>query len=392
MKTPAGVILKRGKEKAVRQRHHWIFSGAIQSAPDFADGDILSVYSAGGERLGEAYFHHHTSIAGRMLSFGESDAHAALRERIRDAIRLRRGFFSADETNAYRMIHAEGDCLPGLVVDRYADVLVLQAMTVGMERLKPVVVEVLRQELAPRTIYEKSRGPSLKEERLAEREGVLFGQNVDVVEMIECGKKFLVSVRAGQKTGFFLDQREMRRLVAEMAKGRRVLNCFGYTGGFSVSALSGGAAQAETVDQDETAIALARQNLTLNGFSPQENPCTVGDVFLFLRELPRGRHDLIVLDPPAFAKKKSDVAAACRGYKDINRLAIEKIAPGGIIVTSSCSYHMEERLFQMVVFQAALDAGRAVRILGRHRQAADHPINVYHPEGEYLKSLVLSVE
>ncbi len=385
------LILKSGKEKPIRHRHHWIFSGAIQSLPPGDDGEIVQVVSATGDLLGHAYVNRRTSIVGRMINFGSGDPEAAIRKSIDRAIHCRESLFDTTVTNAYRLIHGEGDGIPGLTVDRYDDVLVIQVLTLGIERLKPMIIEHLKERLKPRCIYEKSKLPGRKEEGLPEKESLLWGSDTDEIEILELGHRFLVSVHRGQKTGFFLDQREMRRLVGIHAKGKRVLNCFGYTGGYSVYALHGGATAVDTVDISNDAIALAVRNSIVNGFSDDRHRGITADAFEYLRTDPL-HYELIILDPPAFAKKKTDVVSACRGYKDINRLAMEKMPPGSLLVTSSCSYHVDEKLFQTVVFQAALEAKRDVRIISRHAQAADHPVNIYHPEGEYLKSLVLFVE
>jgi 23S rRNA (cytosine1962-C5)-methyltransferase len=385
------VVLKPGKEKPIKNFHHWIFSGAILRMPAFADGDILPVESADGEFLGFAYFNSRTSIAGRMLSFDRTPAEDAVKRRIDQAIALRQTLFDPSVTTAYRLVNSEGDGIPGLVIDMYGGAAVMQITTRGIDRLKPLIVEHLRTALPLKTIYEKSNVPSRGEEGLKDAEGLLWGEDADEVEVRENGIAFIVSIKGGQKSGFFLDQREMRRWAGELSGGKRVLNCFGYTGGFSLYAITGGAARVDTVDISEEAIALARRNAALNEFPADRHGWLARDVFEFLREDALA-YDVIILDPPAFAKRKIDVVRACRGYKDINRLAIQKIPSGGIVMTSSCSYHVDEKLFQTVVFQAAREAGRTVRIIGRHRLAPDHPINIFHPEGEYLKSLLLFVE
>ena len=383
------VFLKRNRDKAIRRRHHWIFSGAVQSLPDFEDGDILPVVSNDGELLGSAYFNRKSTIIGRMLCFDDTPPLEAVRKRLLEAVAMRRDLVR-EETDAQRLVNGEGDGLPGLVVDRYGDTLVVQVATLGIERLKPVILELLIQTLSPRSIYEKSDIPTRHEEGLTEFEGHLYGQKVEKVEIRENGLRFRVAIPGSQKTGFYLDLREMRKLVRSLAAGRRFLNCFCYTGGFSVAALAGGAARVDSVDSSEGAISLARENFLLNGFAEGENRLLVGDVFDLLRqELPP--YDFIILDPPAFAKKKPDIVPACRGYKDINRLAMKKIEPGGLLLTLSCSHFVDERLFQQVVFQAAAEAGREVRIVQKHRQALDHPVNIYHPESAYLKGFVLYV-
>jgi 23S rRNA (cytosine1962-C5)-methyltransferase len=384
------VILHKGKDKAIRNHHHWIFSGAVKSLPDFDNGSLLSVRSSDGEFLGTAYFNKRCSIIGRMVSFDETPPLMAIEQNIDRALALRRSFFRAD-TNSFRLINGEGDSVPGLIVDRYNDVLVLQVSTLGMERLKPVVVKGLLKRLSPRLVYEKSNLPSRREEGLHDWEGLLAGEPVERVEILENGLRFIVDLIHSQKTGFYLDQRENRRLVGSLAKDRRVLNCFAYTGAFSVFALHGGAVCADSVETSETALELAKENCRLNGFQGEGNHFYAMDVFDFLRQhdLP---YDLVILDPPAFAKKQGEVVRACRGYKDIHRIVFQKIPPGSLVLTFSCSFFVGEALFRQVIFQAAREARRNVRILQGHRQAYDHPVNVYHPESDYLKGYLLYVD
>ncbi len=384
-------VLKPGRDKAVRNRHHWIFSGAIRELPDFEDGAILPVRSAEGDLLGHGYFNRKSSITGRMISFGEEPPEAAVRRSVERALALRSRLFDPALTNARRLINAEGDGLPGLIADFYDDVLVLQVATLGMERLKPLIVQLLSDALRPRTILEKSDLPARREEGLGDAEALLAGEPVERVRILEAGVSYWVSLAGGQKTGFYLDQRESRKLVREFAAGRRVLNAFAYTGSFSVCALLGGAVRADSVDSSATAIALAQENFELNGLSAGSGVFFTADVFEFLRE-PALDHDFVILDPPAFAKKKTDVVAACRGYKDINRLALQRVRAPGLVLTFSCSHFVDETLFQQVVFQAAHEAGRRVRILQKHRQAFDHPVNIYHPETVYLKGFLLYVD
>lgn len=384
------VVLKKGKEKAVLNRHHWIFSGAIQSMPNCDPGTILPVHSSTGTLLGQAYCNRKTSIAGRMISFGDEGAAEAVRRNILGAIKLRKMFFG-DDTTAYRLINGEGDHLPGLIADRYGSLIVIQIATAGMERLKKEIVSILIGELSPDCIYEKSTIPARAEEGLAEFADVLHGEVLDPVEILESGIRFLVPVAESQKTGFYLDQREMRVLLRSQAHQRKVLNCFAYTGAGTVYALKGGASRVDSVDTSEEAMILARENVQRNGFDIVKNKFYVADVFQFLRGEQEG-YDIIVLDPPAFARKRKDVVKACRGYKDINRLAIRNVSRGGLVFTSSCSYYVDEALFQQVAFQAAREADRAVRIVQKHHQAFDHPVNICHPESAYLKSLVLYVE
>lgn len=381
------VILKPDKEKPLLQKHPWIFSGAIASMPECAPGEILSVKSASGKFLAQAYFHPTNSIAGRVLSFEERPILQTLTKRFEEALELRKRLLPKDCT-AFRLINAEGDGIPGLVVDLYGKVVVVQATTWGIEKLKESIVGILVKLLSPRSIYEKSQGRAREQEGLQSSEKLLYGEKVSEVEIVENGIKFLVRPEEGQKTGFFLDQREMRALVMRHAQGKKVLNCFSYTGGFSLAALKGGALSATSVDICPDALRLAKRNCALNGFTQERHTSVTGDVFDYLKEtsLP---FDFVILDPPAFAKKRSDVMNACRGYKEINRLAMQKMPPGSLLLTSSCSHHIDETLFQNLLFQAALEAGRTAKILSHHHNAFDHPLSLYHPEGHYLKSLLL---
>ncbi|MBA3815114.1 MAG: class I SAM-dependent rRNA methyltransferase [Parachlamydiaceae bacterium] len=386
------VILKSGKDKAIRNRHHWIFSGAVDKMPEFSNGTCLPVYSSDEFLLGWGYFNRKAKIIGRMLSFDETLPQAAIRMHLEAALALRKILFKENNTTAYRLVNGEGDLLPGLIVDKYNDVLVVQISTQGMDLLRTYIVELLVELMQPRCIFERSQLPSRKEEGLQDVQGVLFGEVPSKeIEVLENGLRFNVSVIQGQKTGFFIDHREMRESVRNYSKGRRVLNCFAYTGGFSIYAAAGGATSVDSVDISKAAMVAAEENMSLNGFSSNPNQFITADVFQFLRENPID-YDLVILDPPAFAKRQKDIVAACRGYKDINRIALQKMPKKSFLLTSSCSYHVDENLFQTVIFQAAVEAKRVVKIIGRHRMAADHPINVCHPESDYLKSLFLYVE
>ncbi len=383
------VVLKSGREKAVLQRHHWIFSGAIASLPSFEDGDILPVYSHSEKLLGFGYFNRKSQIIGRMISFGEEDPFLALQRNIDEAIALRQSLFNEEITNAYRLINGEGDGIPGLIVDKYADVLVMQISALGMDCLREKVIEMLVKTLKPRALYEKSRLPSRKEEGLKEVEGLVWGEDLSEITIKENGHSFLVSVLEGQKTGFFLDHRNMRKQVQEMAHGKKVLNCFSYTGGFSIYAAKGGAKSVTNVDSSEQALEIARKNTELNHIDKQKFVCQ--DAFRFLEE-DSLEYDLVILDPPAFAKKKKHINQAAKGYHQLNRIAMQKMPRRSLLLTCSCSYFVDTKLFQQIVFQAALEAKREVVIIGRHQLAQDHPINLFHPEGDYLKSLLLYVK
>ncbi|MCE2982230.1 MAG: class I SAM-dependent rRNA methyltransferase [Parachlamydia sp.] len=384
------VILKPQKEKPLKNRHHWIFSGAVQSFPPFDDGQFLPIQSSEGLFLGYGYFNRRSSIVGRVVSFDQTPPLESIGERILAAQRFRKTLFSHSETNGYRLIHGEGDGIPGLTLDVYDDILVLQIATKGIDCIKDWLVNFLNDHFKPRAIYEKSLLPSRKEEGLKETQGFLSGGETSEVTFQENGLLFKTSLIRSQKTGFFFDQREMRNWVRTLAAGKRVLNAFSYTGGFSVYALAGGAVQVDSMDISKEAIQGAEENVVLNGFH-QGHQGIAADAFSFLRERPLP-YDIVILDPPAFAKRKTDVVAACRGYKDINRLAMQKMPPGSLLLTCSCSHHVDEELFQKVLFQAAVEAKREVRVVGKHRLASDHPINIFHPESNYLKSLLLYIE
>jgi 23S rRNA (cytosine1962-C5)-methyltransferase len=382
------VILKEGREKSVLQRHPWIFSGAIYSLPQVSPGTILPVYSACGRFLAQAYFHPTNSIAGRIVSFEDIAIESALERHMRKAIALRKTFIDRSHTNAFRLINAEGDGLPGLVVDCYHDVLVIQITTCGMELLRQTIISLLISLLAPRSIYEKSLSFARKQEGLPDREGVIYGEDLSEVSVLENGMQFLVSLTKGQKTGLFLDQRERRLEIERLAKNRKVLNCFSYTGGFSLFALRGGAELVHSVDSCPDATQAAEDNVALNGFS--RHTSFTQDAFTYLKNYTVD-YDLIILDPPAFAKKRGDITSACHGYKAINRLVMEKAKPGTLLLSCSCSYYIDTKLFQSLLFQSAHEANREVKILTPHLQAFDHPISLFHPEGDYLKSFLLYI-
>jgi len=378
------VVLKPGKEKSLVQRHPWIFSGAIASRPVHSPGEILKVYSSDGKLLGSGYFHPENSIAGRMLTFTDENPLEVIRHKLKAALDLRNHFIPAE---ARRLINAEGDDLPGLIIDQYSDVLVLQIHTAGMEKLKTFLVNELVQLLKPRAIYQKCTAAARRQEGLEDAKGLLYGVETPEVTIQEHGITYIVSILEGQKTGFFLDQREMRKKILELSQDKKVLNCFAYTGGFSLAALKGGAQLVHSVEISEEACKLAHRN----NFDPARHEIFQADAFEFLRNNPLD-YDTVILDPPAFAKKRSDVTMAAKGYREINRLAIQKMPRSSLLLTCSCSSYIDPSLFQQLIFQSAFDAQRSVRILGRHIQAPDHPVSIYHPEGVYLKSLLLYID
>jgi len=384
------IILKRDKEKPVLGRHPWIFSGAIENVEGkFSKGDVVLIYSHRGDFLAKGYFNPESQISVRILSFCDEEISLDFfKRRIEEAYAIRKGWVPP-ETDAYRLIHSEGDFLPGLIVDRYADFLVVQFLTAGMEQLKDYIVEALDSTMHPKGIFEKDDSDVRAFEGLPERLALLRGEAPpESIRVQEYGNKFLVDVHGGQKTGFYLDQRENRRRVMFHSANRRVLNCFGYTGAFSVYAAKGGANEIVTVESSQQALRLAEKNMTLNGFDSPRYQYITEDVFKFLRKEEKP-FDLIILDPPAFAPTKASVMQATRGYKDINRLALKLLAPSGLLFTYSCSHHIDSVLFQQVLFAAAKDAGVNARILEKSSNPFDHPVNIYHPEGEYLKGFVL---
>lgn len=387
-------ILKPGKDKAIRNRHHWIFSGAIQSLPkQMQDGDFLPVYSSANEFLGTGYFNRQSKIIGRMITFDETPFLDCIQQKLDSALSLRHSLFNPNITNAYRLINGEGDGLPGLIIDVYNQVIVLQISTLGMERIKSDIVNYLLKHFNPLAIYEKSNLPIRREEGLLDFQGFLFGDtSLCDIEFLEYGLRFSCSLEKSQKTGFFLDQRETRQWVRELAVGKRVLNTFSYTGGFSIAALAGGAQSTTSVDISQAAIDSAQKHVLLNGYALQDQYFYCEDVFKFLREHDLSIYNLVILDPPAFAKKQKDIIPACRGYKDINRVAMQKMPPQSLLLTCSCSHYVDDELFQKVIFQAAVEAKRTVKLIGRHRQAPDHPVSIFHPETHYLKSFLLFIE
>ena len=389
------ILLKSGKEKSVFRYHPWIFSGAIaKTEGTLQEGDIVKVYSADRQFLAIGHYQI-GSIAVRILSFEDTVIdHNFWRTRITEAYRKRRslGLTDSQTNNVYRLIHGEGDNLPGLVVDIYANVAVTQFHSVGMylerENIAKAIVEVLGNQIT--AIYDKSESTLPFKAAIEPKNGYLYGQAKSFIAL-ENGLKFNVDWLEGQKTGFFIDQRENRSLLEKYARDKSVLNMFCYTGGFSFYAMRGGAHSVHSVDVSARAIELARQNVELNFPGDPRHEAFAEEAFRFL-EHSYDKYDLIILAPPAFAKHQNVLNNAIQGYKKLNRKGIEVIKPGGIIFTFSCSQVMTKELFRQTVFTAAANTGRKVSILHQLTQPADHPINIYHPEGEYLKGLVLYVE
>lgn len=448
------IILKKGREDSLLRFHPWVFSGAIaQIVGEPAEGDIVGVFSQGGDFL--AYGHYQIgSIAVRVLSFAGEDVLSpdfwknmiarALRVRVAvglacpvasvAVVRQAHQPVEAPEvelqqnsptspvavvrqthqpveatprlvswsnqpvrTNCYRLIHGEGDGLPGLIIDYYDGVCVMQAHSVGMFRAKGAICEALKSVYGPslKAVYDKSSGTAPFKAGLDLVDGYLYRSESfsdDEQIVLENGHKFFVNWTEGQKTGFFLDQRENRALVGKYSRGRNVLNLFCYTGGFSVYALGAGAVHVDSVDSSRKAIDMVERNMFLNGFEPSRHTGYCADAIEFLRNVPEDKYDLMIVDPPAFAKHRGALNNALRAYQRLNAAAISKVAPGGLVFTFSCSQVVDKEAFALAVFSAAAQTGRSVRILDRLNQPADHAVNIYHPEGEYLKGLLLYVE
>ncbi len=387
------LTLKPGAEVHVQNRHHAIFRTSVTALPDTENGAIVEVKSATGEFLSYATINNRSYLCARSFAFEQGDPLAILRRLIKRAIELRAKMPSLRDTDAVRLINAEGDAIPGLIVDQYGSVLVVQFTTVGMDKLRLWIADLLMDTVHPTGIYEKSIGSARQKEALGDREGWIRGKGGDSITVTERGMKFLISLSGSQKTGLFLDQREMRSLVKSFSAGLTVLDVCSYVGGFSLAALSGGAISADAVDYDEAAIAQAEKHAALNEFTPDQFGTYCQDAFDFLRRRPSPReYDFIILDPPAFAKRDTDLDLAKHAYTDLNRMAMEILPPGGLLLTCSCSYQITPDIFQTIVFHAARQAKRSVRILQRHHHSFDHPVNIYHPEIDYLKSMLLWVE
>lgn len=419
------IILKKGRDESVRRFHPWVFSGSVANiVGNPAEGDVVSVYDCNGNFLGCGHFQV-GSIAVRILSFVSdviddgfwvdtlsrayslrvsaglaadlSDNATSSQESLSAGIKGAYIDRFGGKTNCFRLVHGEGDNLPGLIIDWYDGVCVLQAHSVGMFRAKKQICEALKTIFGDRlkAVYDKSSGTAPFKAGLDLVDGYLyrrpdFNENESVV--VEHDHKFIVNWTEGQKTGFFLDQRENRFLVEKFSAGRRVLNLFCYTGGFSVYALAGGAKSVTSVDSSRKAVDMVGRNIELNGFSADRHEDLCCDAIDYVKSVPEGLYDLIIVDPPAFAKHRGALSNALRAYQRLNAAAISKVAPGGFVFTYSCSQVVDKEAFALAVFSAAAQCGRGVRILDRLNQPLDHAVNIYHPEGEYLKGLLLYVE
>ncbi|WP_372947488.1 class I SAM-dependent rRNA methyltransferase [Mariniphaga sp.] len=389
------IVLKSGKDQSLKRFHPWVFSGAIKKMyGQVSEGDLVAVFSNKDEFLGIGHYQV-GSISVRIISFTETELKSDFwKNKIQKAWNYRQslGFGNDAETNVFRIIHAEGDGLPGLIVDFYNGTAVLQMHSVGMHLMRNELVKALQAVLGKKlkAVYDKSEKTLPFKANIQPKDELLFG-NPESNEVLEYGLKFKVDWETGQKTGFFIDQRESRLLVQRYAKNRDVLNMFGYTGGFSVYAMQGGAKSVHSVDASAKAIDLTNENLELNFPADKRHEAFTADAFEYLKDI-QEKYDLIILDPPAFAKHRATLPQALQGYKRINTRAFEQIRSGGILFTFSCSQVVSKDRFRETVFSAAAIAGRTVRIMHQLTQPADHPVNIYHPEGEYLKGLVLFVE
>lgn len=388
------IVLKSGKEQSIRRFHPWIFSGAIKKIyGNPVEGDLVDVFDNKDTFLAVGHYQP-SSIAVRILSFiQETPDINFFREKIKRAITYRRaiGIIDNPEINVFRLIHGEGDGLPGLIVDFYNGVAVMQMHSIGFYRIRKEIASILSELLDSRIIavYDKSEGTIPHMSGITATNEFLFGNSGPVI-VTENGYKFKIDWTTGQKTGFFIDQRENRKLLEKYTEGRNVLNMFGYTGGFSVYAMKN-AAVVHTVDSSFPAIELANENIKLNWGEDKRHESFQVDAFDYMNHI-KDQYDLIILDPPAFAKHNNVLANALQGYKRLNIKAIEQIKPGGIIFTFSCSQVVTKENFRKSVFAAAANTGRSVRILHQLSQPSDHPVNIYHPESEYLKGLVIYVE
>lgn len=391
------IILKKGRDESLKRFHPWVFSGAIASmSGNPAEGDLVAVYSAEGDFLACGHYQI-GSISVRILSF-DSDV---LSPDFWDIMILRarevRRLIASDKTNCYRLVHGEGDNLPGLIIDYYDGVCVMQAHSVGMFRAKNRICEALKNVYGNelKAVYDKSSGTAPFKAGLELVDGYLYRRDdfkENSIVVLENGHKFIVDWTEGQKTGFFLDQRENRALVEKYAYGRNVLNLFCYTGGFSIYALANGALHVDSVDSSKKAMDMVDRNVALNGFEASRHSSLCCDAIDYLKNVEEGKYNLMIVDPPAFAKHRGALKNALRAYQRLNAAAISKVAPGGLIFTYSCSQVVDKEAFALAIFSAAAQCGRSVRILDRLNQPADHSVNIFHPEGEYLKGLLLYVE
>lgn len=390
------IILKKGKEKAAVLRHPWIFSGAldkIKGKP--ANGEIVAVWSASQEFLAYGYFNDQSRVALRLMEWNQDVVidEAWYTQKLKEAIASRTHLLD-DNTNTCRLVFSEADLLPGLIVDKYADFLSVQILSAGIETVKDVIINILRSLLNPKGIFDKSDAGARKHENLDATQGLLWGEEPpEFIEVKENGVVYHINIADGQKSGFYCDQRDNREILAAYTKGKTVLDCFCYSGGFTLNSLKAGASHVTSVDSSALAIETLKHNLSLNGFSDTMQTSVQSDVNKQLRVFKdeNQKFDVVVLDPPKYAPSRSALDRAARAYKDLNRLGMLLLQPGGILATYSCSGAVDMETFKQIIAWAALDAGREVQIIKQFHQPEDHPIRMSFPEGEYLKGLLLRV-
>lgn len=391
------VILKPGREKSVNNRHPWIFSGAINRVEGKpANGDVVDVWNSKARFVARGIYNEKSQIQVRLLTWNPNDMinEDFWRRRIRRAVAGRQALLDAPDTDAFRLVYAEADGVPGFIADRYGAWVVVQFLSLAAERYRQAILDALIDLIAPQGIYERSEGEGREKEGLVSVTGSIWGEvPPDIIEILENGHTFLVDIKLGQKTGFFLDQRENRLKVSKYFANKEILNAFAYTGGFAVYAAYAGAKRIMNVDTSERALQMAERNIRRNGFGDREDVYAVADAFEIMRAYRDNnwKFDVVILDPPKFAQSKRQVEKATQGYKDINLLGMKLLKPGGILISFSCSGSVSADLFQKVLFGAAVDAGRHVQIIERLSQSSDHPVLLTYPESEYLKGLICRV-
>ena len=390
------IVLKTKKDQSLLRKHPWVFSGAIKKADEgIVEGEIIKVFSNKGRFLGIGHFQNGT-IAVRIVSFTENIPNDEFwLNKIREAYDLRAnlGYFEDKTTNAFRLIHAEGDGLPGLIVDIYGNTAVMQFHSIGMyhirQQLAEAIVKIFEGKIE--NVYNKSER-TLKSKDIVATNQYIIGGNTNIAPVLENGNKFFIDWEGGQKTGFFIDQRNNRLLLGDYAQGKTILNTYCYSGGFSIYGLKNNAKEVHSLDNSAAALDLLEKNLEINELTASNHLTIKEEALSYLKESEEGKYDLIILDPPAFAKHQDSRHNAVQGYKRLNSIAMQKIKPGGIIFTFSCSQVVDKLLFHNTIIAAAIAVGRNVRVLHQLHQPPDHPINLFHPEGEYLKGLVIQVD
>lgn len=391
------VILKKGKEKAALQRHPWMFSGAIDKVKGSPlNGEVVSVRAADNEFLAYGYYNAQSRVAVRLLEWDESKTidKSWYQLKLKNAIAARQHVLQDKQTNTCRLVFSEADFLPGLIVDQYADFLSLQILSAGMENIKQDIIAILKEELQPKGIFDKSDSNARTHENLEVAQGLLWGEMPpEFIEVKENGILYHINIAEGQKSGFYCDQRDNRRILAEYASGKNVLDCFSYSGGFSLNCLSKGASHVTSIDSSALAMETLKHNVALNGYNEEQQTSIQSDVNKQLRVFKEEekKFDIIILDPPKYAPSRSALDRAARAYKDLNRLAMHLLESGGLLATFSCSGAVDIETFKQIIAWAALDAGKEVQIIKQFSQPEDHPVRISFSEGEYLKGLLLRV-